>query len=117
MAGVSIVLMTVVLAAAVAGVVAIMLLLLVGSVRLEAARQARSRTSGTQLHSTAWANQVCGQRTTAWSGALIGATGDDTGGASLATQTERSRRDRRARPPDHALAALVLRRLQTPRAG
>jgi hypothetical protein len=77
MAGVSALLMTVLLAAAVAGAVAIMLLLSVGLVRLEAARQARSSTCGRQLHSAAWANQAWRPADDCLEWCLIGATGDD----------------------------------------
>ena len=76
MAGVSALLMTVLLAATVAGAVAIVLLL-VGLVRLEAVRQARSSTCGRLLHSAAWANQAWRPADDCLEWCLIGATGDD----------------------------------------
>ena len=74
MAGIDALLIPVLLAAALAGAVA-MMLLLVGLVRLEAARQ--TSTCGRQLHSAAWANQAWRPADDCLEWCLIGATGDD----------------------------------------
>ena len=76
MVGVGALLMTVLLGAAVAGALAIMALLSVSLVRLEAERQARCSTRGRQLHPTTWANQAWRPADDCLEWCLIDATSD-----------------------------------------